>query len=529
MDFKTLQGYDEKFARVTVKPHKTFDGKVIEVLYGAVDENGQPVYPKSPGENGCGRWVGIESGDKTTMFIWQHPKSEGGAIEYGTEDKEKALEVMEDAIREKMALCKNIDAVANEGNLSAKDTFDELTKTFENMKDWETAKEAELKERIAKAKERFETKVNRINDRVSQKEGLLEEAKKLVDSNKWKETRKAFEELHDEWNDIGNAGEKESELWKQFNNLRREFDNKRRDYFKNLDENRNIAVKKKEELIASAKEIVSNNSNFKAAADKMNKLMDDWKAAGYAGKEKGDELWEEFNGIRKKFFDDKKEYFANLEEQYKEAIAKKEELINRANDITQTAEYSKENTEAMMAIDKEWKEVGFAGYKKNDELWKKLKAIKDVFWDGKRADSQKRFKERLEKKNELINSQREQLNKLQEDVYATDDFDIIHDLERQIERKKDFIEQLKGEIADLEKRINPEEEVEEVKAVVEEPKADMDEVVEDLEETAEELEEAEDEEDEAEDLDEKEDDSDDESDEDDDADDSDEEEDDKED
>ena len=99
MDFKTLQGYDEKFARVTVKQHKTFDGKVIEVLYGAVDDAGQPVYPKSPEEDGCGRWLGIESGDKTTMFVWQHPKSEGGAIEYGTEDKENALEVMENVVK----------------------------------------------------------------------------------------------------------------------------------------------------------------------------------------------------------------------------------------------------------------------------------------------------------------------------------------------------------------------------------------------------------------------------------------------
>ena len=454
MDFKTLQGYDEKFARVTVKQHKTFDGKVIEVLYGAVDESGQPVYPKSPEEDGCGRWLGIESGDKTTMFLWQHPKSEGGAIEYGTEEKENALEVMENTIRDKMALCKEIDSVANEGNISQKDKFDELVKSFDNFKDWETNKEVELKERVEKAKERFESKVNRINDRVAQKETLLEEAKKLSESNKWKETRKAFEDLHDEWNEIGNAGEKESELWKEFSSIRRAFDNKRKDFFKNLDESREGAIKKKEELIEKAKEVVNNNKNFKAAADKMNKLMEDWKAAGYAGKEKGDELWEQFNDIRKKFFEDKKEYFESLEEQYKEAVKKKEELISRANDITQTAEFSKENTEAMINIDKEWKEVGFAGYKKNDELWKKLKAIKDVFWDGKRADSQKRFKEKKEKKEELIASQREQLNKLQEDVYATDDYETIHDLERQIARKKEFIEKLKEEISELESRLN---------------------------------------------------------------------------
>ena len=49
MDWKTSQGYEEKYAKITVKPHKTFDGKVIEVLYGALDENGQPLLEPSGG------------------------------------------------------------------------------------------------------------------------------------------------------------------------------------------------------------------------------------------------------------------------------------------------------------------------------------------------------------------------------------------------------------------------------------------------------------------------------------------------
>ena len=46
MDWHTLPGFDEKFSRITTKEHKTFGGNVVEVLYGAVDENGNPVQPK---------------------------------------------------------------------------------------------------------------------------------------------------------------------------------------------------------------------------------------------------------------------------------------------------------------------------------------------------------------------------------------------------------------------------------------------------------------------------------------------------
>ena len=43
MDWRTLPGFDEKYSRITIKEHKTFGGKTIEVLYGAQDENGNPV------------------------------------------------------------------------------------------------------------------------------------------------------------------------------------------------------------------------------------------------------------------------------------------------------------------------------------------------------------------------------------------------------------------------------------------------------------------------------------------------------
>ena len=463
MDFKTLQGFDEKYARVTVKTHKTFDGKVYDVLYGAFDADNHPVAAKAVGEDGCGRWLGIESNGKTQMFIWQHPQCDGGALEYGTDEKENALEVMENTLKDKMDLCKQIDALANEGNADNKEKFDELIAQFDAMKDWATAKDVELKERLNRAKERFETKVNRISDRVSQKEGLIATAKELVESTNWKATREAFEHLHDEWNEIGNAGEKESELWKTFNSIRREFDNKRREYFDNLDAKRAEAVEKKEAIIASAKEVL-NEKNFKVAGDKMKQLMDDWKAAGFAGKEKGDELWEKFSEIRKNFFDSRSSYYEELEKQYAEAIAKKEALIVKANEITQLADFSKDNTNVMKDLDKQWKEAGFAGAKRNEDLWEQFKSIKEVFWDGKHADTQKRFKEMYAKKEELLNSQREQLNRLEEDVYATDNLDEVHDIERQISRKKEFIAQLKEELESLDSKITKEESAEPVVA-----------------------------------------------------------------
>ena len=468
MDYSTLKGFDEKYARVTVKQHKTFDGKVIEVLYGAQDAEGNPIPPKAVGEDGCGRWYGIESNGVTTMLVWQHPACDGGAIEFGTDEKEEAFEALVNTMKEKMNICKEIDGIANEGNTSKEEEFKQLKEKYNALKDWNTSKEEEFKDRISRASERYEQKVSRINERVEQKKEILKEAEELAASNNWKETNKIFEELHDVWNDIGNAGDQESELWKQFSSIRRGFDSKRREYFKNLDSNRANSAQIKEELIAKAQEVMNSIKDWKISSDRMNELMEEWKKAGHAGKGKDDELWEKFNGLRKSFFDQRKEHFENLEVQYKESIAKKESLIEKAKEIAATADFSKGNTEAMKNLDKEWKSAGYSGRDKNDSLWETFKEVKNQFWDGKHADTQKRFKEIVDKKQELLSSQREQLNTLEESVFETDDYTTIHNIERKISEKKDFIETLKQDIEDISNKIQTEDEPEAVEETVKE-------------------------------------------------------------
>ena len=43
MDWHTLPGFDEKYSRITIKEHKSLGCKTVEVLYGAQDENGNPI------------------------------------------------------------------------------------------------------------------------------------------------------------------------------------------------------------------------------------------------------------------------------------------------------------------------------------------------------------------------------------------------------------------------------------------------------------------------------------------------------
>ena len=77
-----------------------------------------------------------------------------------------------------------------------------------------------------------------------------------------------------------------------------------------------------------------------------------------------------------------------------------------------------------------------------------------MFWNGKREDSQKRLQEAFDYKKLQLPVVREEINRLQEQEYETSDYERIRSIQRQVEEKKAFLEKLKNDIEDIEKKLN---------------------------------------------------------------------------
>ncbi len=450
MDWKTLPGFEEKYAKVSVKTHKTFDGKVIEVLYGAKDADGNPVMPKEVGTDGAGRWFGIETNGEYRMFSLTRPACDGGTTEYGTSHNDTALEDMENDIRAKVELAKQIENADD-------DEFDGLIEKWNAIENWDTPREKNLEERKNHALNRHETRKAEENGNKEKKLKLLEEAKSYVNSTEWKKVAEVFKALEEEWNEIGHAGVENNALWKEFKNAQREFNANRKNYFANLDEIHEKSAEVKKELIQKAKELSENVKSWKNTSEEMNLLMDKWKEAGSAGRELNDKLWDEFNTIRKSFFDARKQFFNERNAEFKKSSEAKNSIIEQAKEIVASNDFSKQVTDVMKDLDKKWKEAGYSGKDSNDKLWEEFKNIKEKFWDGKHADTQKRFKEVLARKESQVDTIKEEVNRLEEQVFETDNLDVVHSIERRIREKKDTIEKTKADIEDLKKRIDEEE------------------------------------------------------------------------
>jgi hypothetical protein len=452
MDWKTLPGFEEKFARITIKPHNTFGGKVVEVLYGAQDENGNPVQPKEVGVDGCGRWYGVDNDGETTMYVWTHPACDGGQTEYGTEAGEGALEAMENDVRAKLAVCRKAEDVTRSSG-TTEDMINAVKAEWEAIKNWGTPKEKEYTERFEKALSSFTERLERYKANAEEKAKLAAEAAELAVSTEWKKTQEAFRNLQDEWQEIGSAGDQDDALWEQFSAARKQFNEARRNYFENLDEMRSKAEETKKKLIEEAGQVLAGVKNWKQAGDKMNDLMNSWKAAGSSGRDKDDDLWAQFNGIRREFFEKRQAFFDERNALRKSAVEAKKALIAKAQEIVDQNNFSKEITEKMKELDKEWKAAGNAGKEENDKLWDAFKAVKEVFWNAKHEDSLNRFREIIERKQNSIKTIRAEVERLGEQEFETEDYTKIRGIQTRIEEKKQTIEKLQEEIKDLEAKI----------------------------------------------------------------------------
>ncbi|MCF0105253.1 MAG: DUF349 domain-containing protein, partial [Holdemanella sp.] len=166
------------------------------------------------------------------------------------------------------------------------------------------------------------------------KEKLVEEAKKLSESEEWKKTTEKFKDLFEQWKAAGSAGRnKEDALWKQFNDARQTFYDRRKAHYDELHAQQEENAAAKASLIERAKEIVASEEFTRSNTDKVKNLQKEWKNIRSAAKTKEDELWAEFHAVTDEYFEKLTKFNDNKHnawvQRMQQAKQKKQELINR--------------------------------------------------------------------------------------------------------------------------------------------------------------------------------------------------------
>lgn len=448
--------FNDAFAKTKLKPHNTFGGKVVEILYGAKDTDGNPCAAKDGYEDGHGRWYGIEVNGEYTMFSWKHSKDEGGNIEYGTSHEDHALEDMESDMLKKRELARQSEILAREySGDDAEEKMNALKEEWSKMETWNTPVEKEYQARLDKALGEFEPRQEEIKKIKADKQAVVEKAEALKDATNFKDARNVLSSLKDELYNIGSAGEEADKAFRaQLNKIDRELHNKQKEYNANRDERIASAKAKKEEIISKLKDTTKEVKNWKETGEKVNGLFDEWKAAGNAGKDVDDALWAEFSSIRKEFNKARNEFFNERNAKWEASINAKNKLIEEAKELASKNDFGKEITERMKELDKEWRAAGYSGKDKNDSLWDEFNTAKEVFWDAKKAESLKKVQGFVEKKKADLEKVMKQIEDLEYRIEIAPNPAMKEDSQRELKMRQVEADQLQASIEEDEKKLS---------------------------------------------------------------------------
>lgn len=189
--------------------------------------------------------------------------------------------------------------------------------------------------------------------------------------------------------------------------------------------------------------------------------MDEWKAVGSAGREYEDSLWEKFNNSRQKFYERRNEHYEELHEVQNGRYEQKQQLVAKAKEIADAKQYTREDTKAMKDLGVQWKQIGSCGKDHEDQIWKEFRSVMDAYFDGlkewneqKHAQWHQRMVEARTRKQELIQNQKRQIQRMKEEMVGLLGQRAIDDMQDRIEEKEDFIAQLEAEVEDIDKTLS---------------------------------------------------------------------------
>lgn len=290
---------------------------------------------------------------------------------------------------------------------------------------------------------------------------LIEQAKEAANSSQINQASKKMDELMEQWKLAGSSGKASDDaLWEEFRTIRQAFFERKHAYWDNMRTQFANAKTIKEELIEKAKGY-ADSQEWQKTSEALRELMNEWKAAGSAGREHEDRLWNEFNEARQAFYERRNQYYEELHEVQKQKYEEKKKLVQQAKDILAEQLFNKDQTAKMKQLQADWKTVGSCGKAKDDEIWNEFRGIMDQYFDGLKAMNEQkhlqwreRLKESQARKQELIQDQKRQIQRMQNDIIGLLGERAIQDMEERIEDKKAFIAELEEEVAELEQRLN---------------------------------------------------------------------------
>ena len=247
-------------------------------------------------------------------------------------------------------------------------------------------------------------------ENLKRKLDIIERIKAMLTTPE--EANKAYQDfkaLQAEWKEIKNVpAEHSNELWRNYQLYVEQF----YDLLKLNSEAREYDFKKNLEMktrLCEAAEKLADETDVISAFHQLQKLHQEYREIGPVTKELREEIWQRFKAASTVINKRHQQHFEQLRAREEENLAKKTELCEKVEAIC--AEENKgsadweRHTQEIIALQQEWKTIGFAPQKMNVKIFERFRAACDDFFARKTEhfkNLKEVFKENADKKRALI-------------------------------------------------------------------------------------------------------------------------------
>lgn len=269
------------------------------------------------------------------------------------------------------------------------------------------AEMAIIKEKRAKI---FQQQEAEKEENLKKKLEIIDKIKAMATSpDEANKSFQAFKSLQQQWKEIKAVPpQNASELWRNYQlyveqfydllNLNREA----REY----DFKKNLELKTK---LCETAENLANEEDVISAFHQLQELHQQYREIGPVAKELREEIWTRFKAASTVINKRHQQHFETLRQEEEENLTKKTALCEKVEDIVaqeyKTAGEWEKHTKEIIAIQAEWKTIGFAPQKMNVKIFERFRSACDQFFQNKAEffkQMKQRFAENAEKKKELV-------------------------------------------------------------------------------------------------------------------------------
>ena len=216
--------------------------------------------------------------------------------------------------------------------------------------------------------------------------------------------------LHQQWKETGPVErDLREELWARFKNASTEINKRHQAHFEGIKAREAENLEKKTALCEQAEALLSQTEaegkkiEWDALTKQVLELQAQWRTIGFAPQKQNTAIFERFRQTCDHFFTRKAEFYKNIKDGQAENLEKKKALVAKAQELSTSTDW-RATTDALVALQKEWKATGPVPRKYSDQLWKEFTTACDTFFDAKKqANSGERDqqKQNLRQKQEI--------------------------------------------------------------------------------------------------------------------------------